>query len=206
MKTLGENIRELRKRKGFSQLQLGDALGCSDKTISSWETNRTEPDKKMYLEMCRVLNCRLEDFFEGIPDYEKQKHGVRVPVLGRVQAGLPIEAVQNIIDWEEIPEKLARTGEFFGLQIKGSSMEPRYLEGDVVIVKKQPTIESGQIGVVLVDGTDAAVKKIMLHEEGLTLLSTNPAFPPIFYSSQEVVTKPVQVIGKVVELRGKVHW
>lgn len=205
MKTLGDNIKRLRAESGLSQAELGKLLGVSDKTISSWEVDRTEPPRVAYGKMCRIFRCSLEDFFEGIPDYEKHRHGVRVPVLGKVQAGLPIEAVQNIIDWEEIPEKMARTGEFFGLQIRGSSMEPRYLEGDVVIVKKQSTVESGQIGVVLVDGTDATVKKILIHNEGLSLISTNPAFPPIFYSSQEVEEKPVQIIGKVVELRGKVH-
>ena len=72
---------------------------------------------------------------------------------------MPIEAIENIIDYEEIPEDLARRGEYFGLQVKGNSMEPRVLEGDVVIVRKQSCVESGEIGIIMVNGEDATMKK-----------------------------------------------
>jgi repressor LexA len=84
----------------------------------------------------------------GKTSWEKtlaKNHEVKnlVPVLGRVQAGLPIEAVENIIAHEEITEDMARKGEYFGLQVKGDSMEPRFVEGDIVIVRKQPDVETG---------------------------------------------------------------
>ena len=85
--------------------------------------------------------------------------GVLIPVLGYVRAGVPIEAVEEILDYEEISQEQARTGEFFALKIKGDSKEPKISEGDVVIVRKQSTVENGELAVVLVNGDDATVKK-----------------------------------------------
>lgn len=86
--------------------------------------------------------------------------GVRIPVLGRVVAGIPIEAVEEILDYEEITPELAATGEFFALKIRGHSMEPRMMEGDVVIVRKQEDVESGDVAIVLVNGNEATVKRV----------------------------------------------
>lgn len=133
----------------------------------------------------------------------KTVHGVRIPVLGTVAAGLPIEAVEDILDFEEIPQELANTGEFFALQLKGNSMEPRMCSGDVVIVRQQPDVESGEIAVVLVNGNEATVKKLIKKENGIMLQAFNPVYEPIFYSAQEIEELPVRVIGKVIELRGK---
>lgn len=70
-----------------------------------------------------------------------------------------MEAVENILDYEEISEDMARQGDYFALQIKGDSMEPRIKEGDVVIVRKQPDVESGEVAIVLVNGDEATIKK-----------------------------------------------
>lgn len=78
--------------------------------------------------------------------------GIRIPVLGEVRAGYPMKAVENIIDYEEIDEGLARRGEYFALRIKGDSMEPKFSKGDIVIVRKQQTADSGDIVVALVNG------------------------------------------------------
>lgn len=129
--------------------------------------------------------------------------GIRIPVLGNVAAGIPIEAVTDIVDYEEIDATMAKTGDYFGLRIKGSSMEPRMREGDVVIVRKQDTADTGDVVVVLVNGDSATVKKIKFGETGITLLPTNPAYEPLFFDRHEVETLPVRVIGKVVELRAK---
>ena len=128
---------------------------------------------------------------------------VKIPVLGKVAAGIPIAAIEDIIDYEEIPADMAKTGEFFGLKIKGQSMEPRILDGDVVIVRKQEEVASGEIAIVFVNGDDATCKKFMKHENGVSLVSFNPSFPPQFYTKEECEKLPVRIIGKVVELRGK---
>ncbi len=133
---------------------------------------------------------------------EETPKGVKIPVLGRVAAGIPIEAVEDILDYEEISPHMAAQGEFFALQVKGRSMEPRMQEGDIIICKKQADAETGDVAVVLVNGDDATVKKIKKTSAGLYLLPTNPAFDPLFYTYDEVMEK-VTIIGKVVELRAK---
>lgn len=141
------------------------------------------------------------DSQESPPRHAK---GVRIPVLGRVAAGIPIEAVTDIDDWEEIPESLAKTGEYFALRITGNSMEPRMLDGDVVIVKRQSDVDNGDVAVVLVNGNDATVKQITKSETGLTLIGWNLAvYTPRTYNKKECRELPVSILGKVVEIRGK---
>lgn len=119
-------------------------------------------------------------------------------------AGIPIETVEEILDYEEITPELAATGEFFALKIRGHSMEPRMMEGDVVIVRKQEDVESGDVAIVLVNGNEATVKRVKKQEEGITLIATNTSvYEPHFYSSKEIKNLSVQILGKVVELRGK---
>lgn len=128
---------------------------------------------------------------------------ITINVLGRVAAGLPIEAVENIIDTEDISEDMAKTGTYFGLQIHGDSMEPRMYEGDIVIVRKQDDAESGEIVIAMVNGNDATCKRLTKYSSGIALTSLNSKYEPMMFTNQEIIEKPVRIIGKVVELRGK---
>lgn len=106
--------------------------------------------------------------------------------------------------YEEITPDLAKTGEFFALKIRGHSMEPRMMEGDVVIVRRQDDVESGDIAIVLVNGNEATVKRVKKQEDGITLIATNTSvYEPHYYSNKEIEELPVRILGKVVELRGK---
>ena len=149
----------------------------------------------------------IENLPSDISAYETKINstpkGVTINVLGRVAAGIPIEAIEEIIDTEEISQEMASTGEFFGLKIHGDSMEPRMYEGDVVIVRKQEDADSGDIVIAMVNGDDATCKRLVKYENGINLLSLNSKYAPIVFSKEEIETKPVRIIGKVVELRGK---
>ena len=94
--------------------------------------------------------------------------------------------------------------EYFGLQIKGDSMEPKISSGDIVIVRKQPDVESGEVAVVLVNGDDATVKKVKKSAAGITLIANNPAYDPLFYSNEDIEKLPVVILGRVVELRARI--
>ena len=129
---------------------------------------------------------------------------VRIPVFARVAAGIPFEAIEDIIDWEEITPEMAADGKYFGLCICGDSMEPRICNGDVVIVRKQDDADDGDIVIALVNGNDAVCKRLRKYENGMVaLISTNPAYDPMYFSKGEVDETPVRIIGKVKELRGK---
>lgn len=144
---------------------------------------------------------QLELEYETLPSV---KSPYARPVLGTVQAGIPITATENIIDYEELdPKQYSNPGEYFGLRIQGDSMEPRICEGDVVIVHQQSQIDSGDIAIVLINGDVATCKKVMHKENGIILSSFNPKYEPMYYSAEEVINLPVTIIGKVVELRGK---
>ncbi len=125
----------------------------------------------------------------------------RVPVLGKVQAGVPTSAVEDIIDYVDISSELHRSGEFFALKIRGRSMEPRFCEGDTVIVRQQSSVENGEIAIVLVNDEDATCKKFYRHSDGISLVSLNPEFEPMFFSSDALRDMKIEVIGKVCELR-----
>ena len=202
----GERLKEERKKIGISQKDFGRKIGVAESTISLYESNKRSPDKEILKKISLVLGVSVDYLLGEDTPYltSKESKYVRIPVLGRIIAGLPMEAIQEPIDWEEIPRELATTGEFFALKVKGHSMEPRILEGDVVIVKKQPDVESGKIAVVLVNGNEATLKRVKKQKNGITLIANNVSeYDPHFYTNEEIEKLPVQILGEVVELRGK---
>lgn len=183
------------------------SLGFSTSMLTNW--------KKGGMPRGDTLQ-KFADYFEVTTDYllgnESHKKipsapsgqkGVRIPVLGNVAAGIPLEAITDIEDYEEISEVMAAGGEYVALRIHGDSMEPRMTEGDVVIVRVQDTIESGEVGVFIVNGDEATCKRVKKTPDGIMLISNNPSYEPMFFSNQQVQELPVRVFGKVVELRAK---
>lgn len=195
------NLKAARRAKGLTQTEVAQAIGLTQNGYSYWENGKAKIDKDQILKLAALFEVSV-DYLLGNTDAPTST-GCRVPVLGDVAAGIPIEAITDIVDYEEIDAALARTGEFFGLRIKGASMEPRMRDGDVVIVRQQDSAETGDTVVALVNGDSATVKKIKYGQDGITLLPTNPAYDPMFYSAAEVESLPVRVIGRVVELRAK---
>lgn len=203
--TAGQRITKLRKDRDLQQKEVAEAIGMNRIVL-----NRIELGKRPLRDDEAVA---LADYFHVTTDYllkgktasqDASGRGVRIPVLGRVVAGIPIDAIEEILDWEEIPREMAATGDFFALQVKGTSMEPTLRDGDVVIVKKQSTVDSGDIAIVLVNGNEATIKEIKESPAGITLIGHNVAvFTPHFYSNKEIEELPVRVIGKAVEVRRK---
>lgn len=209
MSTLGSRIKELRLERKMTGDELGRVLGISKSTISLYEHDKSTPDDAIKKKICSYFDVSF-DWLMGITTsrttiYPKRTgRGVPIPVLGRVVAGIPLEAVEEILDYEEITPELAATGDFFALKIRGHSMEPRMLDGDVVIVRRQDDVESGDVAIVLVNGNEATVKRVKKQEDGITLIATNTSvYEPHYYSNKEIEELPVRILGKVVELRGK---
>ena len=171
-------------------------------TLSDWINGNKYPRIDKIEILANYFGIEKSDLIEKRDSVTNSK-GVMIPVLGYVRAGIPIEAVEEILDYEEISKEDAAKGEHFGLVVKGDSMEPRFADGDIVIVRKQETVENGEIAVVLVNGDDATVKRFYRSDNGIKLVSTNPKYDPFFFTPDEVDSLPVQVIGRVVELRAK---
>lgn len=199
---IANQLKKIRKKHSLTQIQFAEIFNISNGTIAMWETGKRQPDNDMLMRIANYFNVSV-DYILGRMETESQKKGIMIPVLGRVIAGIPIEAVEEIIDYEEITEEMARNGEHFALKIKGNSMSPRIEENDVVIVRKQSYVDNGNIAIVLINGYEATCKKIQHNENGITLISLNSSYSPMFYTKEECEKLPVQIIGKVVELRGK---
>ena len=170
-------------------------------TFSDWINAKTYPRIDKIELMANYFGIEKSDLVE-----EKRvriKKGVTINVLGRVAAGIPLEAIENIIDTEEITEELAKTGNFFGLQIHGDSMIPNICDGDIVIVRQQEDAENGEIVIATVNGTDATCKRLRKYKGGIELIANNPTYEPLDFSNKEIIEKPVKIIGKVIELRRK---
>ena len=197
-------FREQRLRAGYkSQADLAKLLFVNQTAVSQWERGVTTPSPPILLKLSQLYGVST-DYLLGENTSKEDKKGVNIPVLGDVAAGIGIEAVEDMLDYEEIDTAMASNGKYYGLRIKGSSMEPRIREGDVVIVRQQEDADTGDTAVVLVNGESATVKRIKKEPDGgLWLLPNNPAYDPQHYSPAEVAEKPVRIIGKVVELRGK---
>ena len=116
-----------------------------------------------------------------------------------------MEMIEDIVDWEDISEEMLKGGkQYFALKIKGDSMFPEYLNGDVIIVLKQDDCENGQDCVVAVNGDDATFKRVFKYDNGITLHPLNNKFMPMFYSNEDIQSKPVKILGVVKQIRRKI--
>lgn len=205
----GETLKMLRKKSGESQVELAEILGSSQTMISMFESGKQLPTYKTLVKIAthyRVSTDYLMGEAGGSDEPRPTVPGSRwIPVLGNVPAGTPIEAVQDVLDYEEINPEMAASGEYFALRVKGDSMAPRIMNGDVLIVRRCEDCESGQVAVVMVNSDEATVKRVRKDQYGgLMLLPDNAAYEPGYFSADEVRTLPVTIIGVVVERRGPV--
>ena len=197
----GDVIKRKRKEKGLTQEELGKLTGVNKGAISKWEAGRVQNIKRSkLLQLAKILDVSPNELLD---DYEEKKKVLRIPVLGRIPAGVPIEEIEDVIGYEDISEKLAESGEYFALKVQGDSMEPRIHDGDVLIVRCQCEANSGDVVIASIDGENGTCKRLKKTEDGLMLLSYNPEYDPFVFSKKEVEEKPVKIIGKVIEARSK---
>lgn len=198
-------LKEARKAKGLTQVEVSKIIGISQNGYSDWETGKNRVDAVSLNKLADLYGVSVDYLLGG--SETPTNAALRIPVLGSVPAGIPLEAIEDIIDWEEIPQSLASGGkEYFALQVEGDSMYPDYLPGDIVIVQKTPVCASGDDCVVYVNGYDATLKQVKLDEKHgtLTIVPKNPSYPPRTFSKEEIQSLPVTIAGVVVELRRKV--
>ena len=193
-----DRIRVLCAEKGTTLKSVERELGLANGYIANVQKRGQSPS----VERVRIL----ADYFGVTPAFLTGQEGmtttgVLIPLVGRVAAGMPLTAVENVIGQEEISKKLAATGEFFALRIKGDSMSPDIHSGDIVIVKRQDDAEDGETVIAIVNNDDGVCKILKRTADAVVLISRNPAYPPMVYTHAEMDSTPVRIIGKVVELR-----
>ena len=159
---------------------------------------------------------RLQQYFEmNSPPVTERSNVVplirpsatrRIPVLGHVPAGVPVEAITDIVDEIELDVRIAGDGyDYFALLVTGDSMYPEYRDGDVVIVRMQPTAETGDDVVAYVEGANATLKRLTLTTGGLQLRPLNTTYPVRTFTHDQVSAGQVTIAGVVVEQRRMRH-
>lgn len=198
-------LRRRRKELGLTLAELAEKVGLRDATIQRYESGEIQNIKKdTVLRLAEALDCS-PGFLMGWTEPVQKAPAealVKIPVLGVIPAGVPIEAVEDIIGYEEIPASYCAGGdEYFALKLKGNSMFPEYHSGDVVILKHRPTCDSNDDCAVIIGDGDATFKRVVRQKNGIMLKPLNPSFDTLFFTNEEIASLPVRVLGVFKELR-----
>mgnify|MGYP005789125947 CR=1 FL=1 len=217
-KELGEYLKQIRKSRDLSLRQVDYKSDVSFSHLSMIENGTRKPSPLTLKELAKIYNLDYIDLYEkaGYIDLaeaerfdnstNKKKsnssNSAVVFVYGSIPAGVPMECIEDIIDTEEIPVDMLRGGkQYFGLRVKGNSMEPDYLDGDTLILEKADDCESGDDCVVMVNGNDGTFKRVIKNENGIILQPLNSEYYPLVFSNEQIGSLPVRVIGIVEESR-----
>lgn len=219
-KELGEYLKQIRKSRDLSLRQVDYKSDVSFSHLSMIENGTRKPSPLTLKELAKIYNLDYIDLYEkaGYIDLaeaerfdnstNKKKsnssNSAVVFVYGSIPAGVPMECIEDIIDTEEIPVDMLRGGkQYFGLRVKGNSMEPDYLDGDTLILEKADDCESGDDCVVMVNGNDGTFKRVIKNENGIILQPLNSEYYPMVFTNEQIENLPVRIIGIVEEIRRK---
>lgn len=186
------------RRRGYppSVREIGSAVGLSSSSTVHAHLDKLE--KKGYIRRDPTRSRAIEIVDKAL-DVRPSKEMLNVPLVGRVTAGLPILATENVDDYFPIPLDFVGPGEFFMLDVRGDSMiGAGILDGDRVIVRKQDTAQDGEIVVALVGDEEATVKRLYREKDHVRLQPENPHMDPI-------IAVDVRILGRVVGLVRRVH-
>lgn len=214
---VGERLKYSRELRNISLEKAGEVVGVHKSTILRWERGNTEKFKIPTLEILAQLynvnpawlmgyDVPMERTFDnnivGLP--QKAEGSAIVLIYGTIPAGIPMECIEDIIDTEEIPTDMLKGGkQYFGLKINGDSMEPDYLDGDIVIFQKQDDCENGDDCCIMVNGSDGTFKRVFKNENGIVLQPLNNKYEPLIFSNEQIEELPVRILGVFEELRRK---
>lgn len=198
-------LRQVMDEYEMTQADLARLTGLSRAMISHYVTGGKYP-KIDRIEMMAAKLGVSADWLRGLDVPMHQAKAVpedapRIPILGTVAAGQPIFAEQNCIG--EVYAGCPADDEMFALVIRGDSMSPRIQDGDIAIVRKQDTAETGDVVIALVNGDEATCKRLQKYPGGIALVPNNPNYHPMYFSGAEIESLPVRIIGKVVEVRAR---
>lgn len=216
-------IKEKRIEKGYSLEEVANKLNniITRQSLYRYENNDARMKNNIFKKICLALNENPSDVWNEINDrfinslsfdngivIDINNDTIKIPVLGTIKAGVPIEAQEDILEYIEIPKRWALGGKkFYGLQISGDSMYPKYNENDIVIFEKTEdyTIANKKDCAVMVNGYDATFKNVTINESGITLvpfnLNNQDGYQPTFYNKEQIEKLPVKIVGIAREKR-----
>lgn len=212
-----KNLKYIRENKKISKNKLGELVGVNQTTIGRWESEEIKPSIDNVEEVAKALNVQLPDLLIKDLQFDNAEYvdvksvdTIKIPVLGIIKAGVPIEAQENILEYIDIPLDWTKGNKkFYGLKISGDSMYPKYQTNDIVIFEQteDSSIANGKDCAIMVNGFDATFKKFNINNDGVTLTPLNQdnadGFPTTFYNADQVLNLPVRIVGIAVEKRTK---
>lgn len=201
-KIFSENLKKQAAIAGENQPDIAEVLGVTKSAVNSYFTGTKMPRMDRIKKLAEHFGCNVSDLIDD-KTVEDQITAVAIPVLGTVPAGVPIEAIQDILGYEEIPKIMADTGEFFCLRVEGNSMYPLLYSGETIVIKKQETADNGDIVVALVDNEETTVKRLKKVSDGIILEAENPEYNSLYFNEKQIQNEKVKIIGKAVESRKK---
>ena len=202
-----EQLKALRKRAKLSQSALAVQLGISQQAVGKWETERSTPDPDTLQKIAAIFNVSVDFLLNGAvsvaPHLSREWNcasEVMLPVLGTVKAGYGAYAFQE--DYGMEPANVRNPSDYFYLLVRGDSMEPRIHSGDLALVHRQSDVESGELAVVLVDGEEGTLKRVLKKDGAIILQPFNQAYQAQIFIGEAI--NQLSIAGKVVET--KTRW
>lgn len=199
---IGDKLTYLRNSNNLSQAELAKKLNISRSSIGMFESNARIPTTDTLIRYAQFFEVSLDYLLGNERPVEGQDY-ITINVYGSIPAGIPIEAIEDITDTEDLSLKeYDKNKTYLGLKVDGDSMYPKYLDGDTVIIEKCPDCESGTDAAVYVNGYEATLKTVIKNENGtVTLRPINPNYSPQTYGPGD---EPVRILGVVKEIRRKI--
>lgn len=201
-----ERLKQLREEKGLTQKQLAEMLNISRSALSLYESGQRQPDLEILSKIARFFNVTVDYLIGGssrtLQQLETIKIGklLQIPIIGCVKAGEGGIAYEELLGYEYIDADMIKDCEnCFFLRVKGNSMEPEIKEGDLALVRRQPDVPSNTLAVVIINGEEGMIKKIVKQENAIVLQSYNPEYSPIVLTSKN----DFRIVGQVISILRK---
>lgn len=200
---LGEHIRQLRKQKKITQNDLALHMGITQQAVGKWETGRSLPDSDALLRLAAYFGVGVDVLLgaeqpEEAPAYNPAMQA-QVPIVGTVRAGYGALAFEE--DYGTEPATVRDPENYFYLLVKGDSMEPRIQDGDLALVRRQPTLDDGDLGVVVFGEGEGTLKRFLRRGNAIVLQPFNPGYEAVVLKGEEL--ENLYIAGKVVETKAR---
>ena len=197
-KIFSNNLQRWSSIRGIKQIDVMNKFNLSSSTVSDWYNGKKYPRMDVVQKLAFFLDVELSDLVEE----PKLNNNNRIPIFSKIPAGIPIELIEDVIDYEELdPKMFTGDKEYFGVRVSGDSMYPDYRDKDILICEKSSDCESGQDCIVMINGNDGTFKRVKKTNEGIILQPLNPNYEIKFYSNKEIAELPIIIIGVVKEIR-----
>lgn len=206
-KYVADKIKYYRIQRNLSQEEVAEELETSAVNISRYENGERKTNQDILFKLSQLFGVSINDFFPPVDNakfIDLISNTIKIPVLGFIKAGVPIEAQEDIIDYVDIPAVWTKGGkDFYALKISGDSMTPKYNEGEIVIFEQTKDYEAGKNKdcAVMVNCTECTFKKVFIDEQGITLQPYNMNYEPMRFTKEQAINLPITIVGIAKEKR-----